>query len=285
MPNREAARRRRPPAFTGDDAGLPPRQAAQEQGLRFPADPPPVEEIIAVTGAAGNGPDGARLRALIIVLWRAGLRISEALDLAETDFDRSRGAVVVRAGKGGRRREVGMDRWAWGQLTSYLEIRAALPVGALFCVIHGPTAGRRWEASVARKPAASNGGSGGRPSALCASSAQACPRCRGRPRGRPAGGHPAATRALQFGGHQHLPPGNRQQRDHRDGPFPARTGDLSDIRPAPPLGSNGLLICRGRPARGRAATRPPVHLRAGAHARCGRASPQVAKSREAPTVL
>jgi site-specific recombinase XerD len=47
-------------------------------------------------------------------------------------------------------------RWAWigghwGQLTSYLEIRAALPVGALFCVIHGPTAGRRWEASAARK--------------------------------------------------------------------------------------------------------------------------------------
>jgi site-specific recombinase XerD len=88
---------------------------------------------------------------LIIVLWRAGLRISEALDLAETDLDRSRGAVVVRAGTGGRRREVGMDRWAWGQLTSYPEIRATLPVGALFCVIHGPTAGRRWEASAARK--------------------------------------------------------------------------------------------------------------------------------------
>jgi site-specific recombinase XerD len=44
-----------------------------------------------------------------------------------------------------------MDRWAWGQLTSYLETRASLPVGALFCVIHGPTAGRRWEASAARK--------------------------------------------------------------------------------------------------------------------------------------
>ena len=66
--------------------------------------------------AAGNGADGARLRALIVVLWRAGLRISEALDLAETDLDRSRGAVVVRTGKGGRRREVGMDRWASGSV-------------------------------------------------------------------------------------------------------------------------------------------------------------------------
>ena len=101
--------------------------------------------------ATGNGPDGARLRALIIVLRRAGLRISEALDLAETDLDRTRGAVVVRAGKGGRRREVGLDRWGWDQLNPYLEIRATLPVGALFCVIHGPTAGRRWEASAARK--------------------------------------------------------------------------------------------------------------------------------------
>ena len=50
---------------------------------------------------------------VIIALWRAGLRISEALALAETDLDRQRGAVLVRAGKGGRRRGVGMDRWAW----------------------------------------------------------------------------------------------------------------------------------------------------------------------------
>ncbi len=55
--------------------------------------------------------DGHRLRALIVLLWRAGLRISEALALQESDLDRSRGAVVVRRGKGGKRREVGMDRW------------------------------------------------------------------------------------------------------------------------------------------------------------------------------
>ena len=136
-----------PVTMPGYHQGRPPKN----KGQRFPADPPPVEEIIAVMRATGNGADGARLRALIIVLWRAGLRISEALDLAETDLDRSRGALLVRAGKGGRRREVGMDRWAWDQLTTYLEVRAALPVGALFCVLHGPTAGRRWEASAARR--------------------------------------------------------------------------------------------------------------------------------------
>jgi hypothetical protein len=33
-----------------------------------------------------------------VILWRAGLRIGEALDLAETDLDASRGAVLVRHG-------------------------------------------------------------------------------------------------------------------------------------------------------------------------------------------
>ncbi len=60
---------------------------------------------------AGSHTDGDRVRALIVIVWRAGLRIGEALDLAEPDLEPARGAVLVRAGKGGRRREVGMDRW------------------------------------------------------------------------------------------------------------------------------------------------------------------------------
>ena len=78
------------------------------------------------------------------MLWRAGLRIREALALAESDLDAERGAVLVRRGKGGRRREVGMDRWGWERLQPWLEFRATLPVGTLFCVIHGRTAGRPW---------------------------------------------------------------------------------------------------------------------------------------------
>jgi site-specific recombinase XerD len=110
-----------------------------------------VEEIIAVMRAAGNGVDGARLRALIVILWRAGLRIGEALGLAETDLDASRGAVLVRRGKGGRRREVGMDHWTWSQLEPWMAARRQLPVGALLCVLRCATAGRHWESSSARK--------------------------------------------------------------------------------------------------------------------------------------
>jgi integrase len=35
-----------------------------------------------------------------------------------------------------------MDRWAGEQLEAWLEVRAGLPVGALFCVLRGPTRGR-----------------------------------------------------------------------------------------------------------------------------------------------
>ena len=133
-----AGRRRSPATLSSFHQGRIPRN----KGLRYPPDPPTVGEIIAVMRAAGDAPEGMRLRGVIIVLWRAGLRISEALALAETDLDRQRGAVLVRAGKGGRRREVGMDRWAWEQLDPWLELRRRLPVGALLCVMRGATRGR-----------------------------------------------------------------------------------------------------------------------------------------------
>src|SRR5437763_1788540 len=133
-----AGRRRSPAALPGYHQGRPPRN----KGLQYSPDPPTVEEIIAVMRAAGETPDGLRLRGLIVVLWRAGLRISEALALTESDLDAARGAILVRRGKGGKRREVGMDRWAWEQLSPWLRTRALLPVGALFCVLRGPTKGR-----------------------------------------------------------------------------------------------------------------------------------------------
>ena len=115
------------------------RRRPGNKGRRYPADPPRVEEIVAVMRQAGTDLYGRRLRGLIIVLWRAGLRISEALALTESDLEVTRGSVLVRRGKGGRRREVGMDEWAWDQLRPWLEARVSFPVGPLFCVINGPT--------------------------------------------------------------------------------------------------------------------------------------------------
>jgi site-specific recombinase XerD len=141
-----AGRRRAPATLPGHHCGRPPLN----KGLHYPADPPTVEEIITVMRHAGDRIDGDRLRALIVILWRSGLRISEALALLESDLDPGRGAILVRRGKGGKRREVGMDHWGWEQLQPRLTRRTDLPVGSLFCVIHGQSRGRPWSASAVR---------------------------------------------------------------------------------------------------------------------------------------
>jgi hypothetical protein len=89
-----AGRRRSPATLPQFHAGRPPRN----KGMRYPADPPAIEEIVA----------------------------------------------VMRRGKGGRRREVGMDDWAWEQLAPWLQARVELPVGPLFCFVNDARRGRPW---------------------------------------------------------------------------------------------------------------------------------------------
>jgi integrase len=92
-----AGHRRSPATMPGYHQGRTPRN----KGMHYRADPPTIEEIVAVMRVAGEKLDGLRLRALIVLLWRAGLRVGEALALTETDLDRSRGAVLVRRAKAG----------------------------------------------------------------------------------------------------------------------------------------------------------------------------------------
>ena len=143
----DAAGRRRSPATT---PGYLAGRAPHKKGMQYPPDPPRPEEIILVMRQAGHDRHGPRLRALIVVLWRAGLRISEALALHETDIDVARGSLLIRHDKGDKRREAGMDQFGFEQLAAWLTHRVSLPVGPLFCVIDGPTRGRRWAATAAR---------------------------------------------------------------------------------------------------------------------------------------
>jgi site-specific recombinase XerD len=99
---------------------------------------------------AGDDRHGFRLRALIVVLWRGGLRVQEALALGERDLDPRRGSLLVRNGKGGRRRAIGMHAWGWEQLRPWLAARVELPVGPLFCIVDGPTRGRPWSSAGVR---------------------------------------------------------------------------------------------------------------------------------------
>jgi integrase/recombinase XerD len=43
-----------------------------------------------------------------------------------------------------------MDAWAWEHVNRWNQVRLELPVGALLCVIGGPTAGRPWSPTAAR---------------------------------------------------------------------------------------------------------------------------------------
>ncbi len=100
-----AGRHRSPATMPGFHAGRPPRN----KGRRYPADPPTIEEIVAVMRHAGHGLHGRRLRGVIVVLWRAGLRIHEALALASPILTGAAarclsgaGTVVAARGRNGR---------------------------------------------------------------------------------------------------------------------------------------------------------------------------------------
>ena len=141
-----AGRRRSPATMPATTPGVCPAT----RGRLYPADPPTVEEIIGVMRQTADDRHGARLRALIVVLWRGGLRVQEALSLGERDLDPRRGSLLVRSGKGGRRREIRLDAWGFEQLRPWFAVRVELPIGPLFCIIDGPTRGRSWSSAGVR---------------------------------------------------------------------------------------------------------------------------------------
>jgi len=103
-----AGRRRSPATMPGFHAGRPPRN----KGIRYPAgstDGRGDRRRDAYRGRLGSRPQVARTHRRALA---RRLRIHQALALNESDLDPRRGALVVRRGKGGRRREVSMDDWA-----------------------------------------------------------------------------------------------------------------------------------------------------------------------------
>ena len=237
QPLLDAAARRRSPATTpGFRTGIAPRN----KGQRYPADPPTVDEIVAVMRQAGRDRHGHRLSALIVVLWRAGLQINEALSLTETDLDRRRGSILVRHGKNDRRREVGMDAWAWTAIGPWLADRVVLPFGPLFCVIDGPTRGRAWSASAARvelRHFALKAGVRRRFAPHQLRHAHAVELIDAR--GDPAAANPASARPLAPVSDRHLPGGNQHRGDHLHRPRQAGANDARQRRPRPLAGTRG----------------------------------------------
>src|SRR5690349_13817737 len=100
----------------------------------------PVEDVGTLIDAPQRpGPIGLRDRALLEVLYGAGLRVSEAvaLDLEDLRREGDRLTVRVRSGKGGKQRIVPLGRKAADALSEWLEVRSELigqgsPAAAVF---------------------------------------------------------------------------------------------------------------------------------------------------------
>jgi site-specific recombinase XerD len=111
------------------------------KGQKLPPEPLTQDEVKALIRACSKrAPTGMRNRALIVVLYRAGLRVSEALAIMPKDLDAEAGAIRILRGKGGTTRTVGLDAGAWAILQLWLDRRAALGMNGrqpVFCTLKG----------------------------------------------------------------------------------------------------------------------------------------------------
>lgn len=115
--------------------------ARNDRGRRLDVDLLAREEIEALIQACSKrAPTGVRNRALLGVLWRAGLRIGEALALAPKDVDLQESLLVVQHGKGDKRRVVGLDPGTVALLERWMGVRRTLGINGrspVFCTLAG----------------------------------------------------------------------------------------------------------------------------------------------------
>ena len=130
---------KRPPKPVMDRLGnwrVPPNK-----GRKYPAEVIPREEVIRLLAACSSrAPTGIRNRALLTVMYRGGLRISEVLNLMPRDVDAKAGAITVMNGKGGKRRVIGLDPEAFDALARWIDRREQLRINGrarLFCTLEG----------------------------------------------------------------------------------------------------------------------------------------------------
>lgn len=108
-------------------------------GKKLPIETLSKEEVLRLIGAASaKSSCGLRTRALLVVLYRAMIRLGEALALKEKDLDFERGLMTVLHGKGDVRRVVSMDPLGWSILQAWIERRRRIGLNGshpVFCSV------------------------------------------------------------------------------------------------------------------------------------------------------
>lgn len=105
-----------------------------------PAEPLAPEEVrVLLATCGGESLSAMRDHALIVVLWRAGLRIGEALRLRPQDINFADGTARVLHTKTRKARTVGLDDQTLAAVSVWMEARRAAVAGPgpLFCRLKG----------------------------------------------------------------------------------------------------------------------------------------------------
>ncbi|MCB0883018.1 MAG: tyrosine-type recombinase/integrase [Thermoleophilia bacterium] len=95
-----------------------------------------------ITSASHRAPTGIRNRALVVMMYRAGLRPGEALTLGFDDVDLESGTIRVPARKGGVSRTIGLDEGSVAVLRRWADRRGVQgidPSAPFFCTLSGET--------------------------------------------------------------------------------------------------------------------------------------------------
>ena len=116
-------------------------QGAPNKGKHYPIEVLTDHEVRSLIRACSNrAPTGIRNRALIVVMYRGGLRISETLALLPKDLDHDAGTVRVLQGKGRKARTIGLDAGAFAVIERWMDVRRLRGINGhkpLFCTLEG----------------------------------------------------------------------------------------------------------------------------------------------------
>lgn len=115
--------------------------ASANKGRRFPVELLMPEEVdLLIRQCSLSAPTGVRNRALIGVMYRSGVRLSEALGLYTRDIDPIAGTLNIRQGKGKKQRIIGMDSGGFGLIAHWQVLRAQRRLNGhhpIFCTLDG----------------------------------------------------------------------------------------------------------------------------------------------------
>lgn len=129
--------------------------------MKLPPEPLTQPEVLAILNRmSARSFTGTRNRALVVVLWRAGLRISEALALKPADVDTAAGTIRVLHGKGDKCRTVGIDATSCTYLELWLRHREKRGLNGyrpFFCTGQGLAMDGRYVRNMLKRVAADAG--------------------------------------------------------------------------------------------------------------------------------